>query len=287
MFLVRIKNASRDSAITLGGDTSLRSMEPTGSITAVILAGQRPGIDRLAAAEGQRYKALVRVAGRPMVAYPLQAMLDHPRIGTVLLLGQDCQAILYGLDDSTLAQNPSIIPVDGPNSISQAVAAAVQRTAGPILVTTADHVLLSHKMIDAMLDENEGGDVAIAMVERRLLLAHYPQSKRTWLKFRGGWWSGANLFWLAGGDRLMPLLEFWQEIEGNRKKGWRIILAFGPVLALGAMLRLWTIHEAVKRAGQRFGLTVSVIAMREAEACIDVDKPDDKILVESILSARS
>lgn len=262
-------------------------MGPLRSITAVILVGQRPGIDRLAATYGQHYKALVHVAGRPMLAYPLQAMLDHPRIGNVLLLGQDCQVILDGLGDSTLAQNPAIITVDGPNSISQAVAAVVQRTAGPILVTTADHVLLSHKMIDAMLDENEGSDVAIAMVERRLLRAHYPESKRTWLKFRGGWWSGANLFWLAGGDRLIPLLKFWQEIEADRKKGWRIILAFGPVLALGAMLRLWTIHEAVKRAGQRFGLSVSVNTMREAEACIDVDKLADKILVEKILSAHT
>jgi GTP:adenosylcobinamide-phosphate guanylyltransferase len=254
-------------------------------ITAAILAGQRPGIDPLAAAYGQAYKALVPVGGRPMVTYVLQALVTHPRIGTVLLLGQDGQTILNGLNDAVLARDPKITPIDGPNSISKAIATAVTAINGPLLLTTADHVLLSHAMIDAML-ENLSSDVAVAMVERRVLLAKYPQSIRTWLKFRDGWWSGANLFWLGGGTKLMPLLEFWQGIESDRKKGWRILTAFGPLLALGALLRLWTMKQAVMRAGMRFELDAVVVPMPQAEACIDVDKPADKELVETILAGR-
>jgi GTP:adenosylcobinamide-phosphate guanylyltransferase len=254
-------------------------------ITAAILAGQRPGIDPFAAEYAQTYKALVPVAGRPMVAYALHTLVTHPRIGKVLLLGQDGQAILDGLKDTRLAGNTKITIMDGPNSISKAVAAAVVATNGPLLLTTADHVLLSHAMIDAML-ESASSDVTVAMVERKVLLARYPQSKRTWLKFRGGWWSGANLFWLDGGVKLMRLLEFWQGIEADRKKGWRILSAFGPLLALGALLRLWSIEEAVKKAGKRFGLNAVIAAMPQAEACIDVDKPSDKALVEQILAAR-
>ncbi len=256
------------------------------TITAAILAGQRPGIDPLAAASGQEFKALVSVAGRPMVAHVLHTLVTHPRIDKVLLLAQDCDVILAGLNDAGLAGNAKIIPLNSPNSISQAVAAAVSATDGPLLLTTADHVLLSHAMIDAML-ECAPDDVCVAMVERQILLARYPQSNRTWLKFRGGWWSGANLFWLGAGARLIPLLTFWQGIEADRKKGWRILTAFGPLLAVGALLRFWTIEQAVAKAGKRFGLNAGIKSMPQAEACIDVDKPADKELVEAIFAQRA
>jgi GTP:adenosylcobinamide-phosphate guanylyltransferase len=261
-------------------------MKKPDTITAAILAGQRPGLDPLAVAFGQDYKALVPVSGHPMVAYVLETLLAHPRIGTVLLLGQHTQAILAGIGDTALATNPAIKAVDGPDSIAGAVEAALQLTDGPLLVTTADHVLLSHNMIDAMLGVAGDCDVAVGMVERQRLLAFHPGAKRTWFKFRGGAYSGANLFLLTGGSRLLPLLELWRSIEADRKKGWRILSAFGPYLALGALLRLWTAENAIARAGKRFALNAKLVSLRQAEACIDVDKPADKILVEQILAER-
>lgn len=261
-------------------------MEPPALFTAAILAGQRPGVDPLAAAAGLTYKALVPVAGRPMVAYVLETLLAHPRIGTVLLLGQDTQAIMAGIGDAGLVSNSAIKPVDGPDSISQAVEGALAYAQRPLLVTTADHVLLSHAMIDAMLASADTGDVVVGMVERQQLLALHPEAKRTWLTFRGGAYSGANLFLLSGGDRLKPLLQLWRSIEAERKKGWRILSAFGPWLAIGALLRLWNADTAIARAGRRFGVTAKLVSLTQAEACIDVDKPADKILVEAILAAR-
>jgi hypothetical protein len=123
------------------------------------------------------------------------------------------------------------------------------------------------------------------MVERRVLLARYPESRRTWLKFRGGWWSGANLFRLRG-DRVQPLLDFWGGIERDRKKGLKIIAAFGPWLLAGALLRLFTIQQGVARAGARFGLAAKVVPMSDAEACIDADKPADIDLIERIFRDR-
>ena len=47
--------------------------------------------------------------------------------------------------------------------------------------------------------------VAAGVVEARVLLAAHPDNRRTWLRFRGGAWSGANLFALKGGQ-VMPAL---------------------------------------------------------------------------------
>jgi hypothetical protein len=124
------------------------------------------------------------------------------------------------------------------------------------------------------------------MVERRVLLSRYPGSRRTWLKFRSGRWSGANLFWLAS-DRVKPLLVLWHQVEQDRKKGMKIVGAFGPLLLLGALFRLLTIHQAVGRAGRRFGVEARVVPLPQAEACIDVDKPEDKELADAILAGRA
>src|SRR3546814_947018 len=49
----------------------------------------------------------------------------------------------------------------------------------PLLVTTADNVLLDHSMIASFLDGVDYADLAVAMVARRVLLSRYPQSRRT------------------------------------------------------------------------------------------------------------
>ncbi|RYD41901.1 MAG: 4-diphosphocytidyl-2C-methyl-D-erythritol synthase [Sphingomonadales bacterium] len=140
-------------------------------------------------------------------------------------------------------------------------------------------------MVGEFLREAADSDVAVAMVERDTLLARYPESRRTWLKFRGGWWSGANMFRLRG-RRVLPLLDFWGRIERDRKKGLKVVAAFGPWLLIGALLRLFTIQQGVARAGLRFGLKAKVVPMSEPEACIDADKPVDIELIEAIFAAR-
>lgn len=254
-------------------------------VTAIILAGSRPGGDPLALAHGAPAKALIPVAGRAMLAHVAATLASHARIGRIIVLAQEAETLRRHPD---LADNDRLDFQRSGAGISASLLALAEAedAAWPLLVTTADNVLLSRAMVDSFLDGAEGADLAVAMVERQVLLARYPQSRRTWLKFRGGAWSGANLFWL-GNARVKPLLALWRGVEQNRKKGLRIVGAFGPLLLLGALLRLITIDQAVARAGRRFGVTARIVAIPQAEACIDVDKPDDLQLAERIYAGRS
>lgn len=254
---------------------------------AVVLAGSRPGSDPLLEGTGVSSKALLPVGGKPMLTHVLSALCAHPAIRDVVVLAQDVEG---------LSEQPELQLSDAPVPISfRKSGAGISRSISdivdngvhwPILLTTADNVLLDAAMIDDFLGQCGGADVAVGMVERRTLIARYPQNKRTWLKFRRGWWSGANLFWL-GNEKVRPLLTLWASIEADRKKGWRVIRAFGPLMLAGALLRLLDIHQAVAIAGRRFGLDARVASMREPEACIDVDKPSDLVLAEEILRRRA
>lgn len=249
-------------------------------ISALILAGSRSGPDPLLTGSGAATKALLPIAGEPMLVHVVRALRAHSRIGRIAILAQN---------SAELAKLPALQHMDGLDfrnsgqGISTSLAAALPSDDQPLLVTTADHVLLNEQMIDEFLRGASGSDVAAAMVERRVLMARYPQSKRTWLKFRGGYWSGANLFWLRG-QRAQPLLEFWQQIEQDRKKGRKIIAAFGPFLWLATALRLISIHQAAARAGHKFGVGARIVPLSAAEACIDADKPSDIEMIERIMA---
>ena len=255
----------------------------TRMIPAIVMAGSRPGPDPLLSGTGVSTKALLPIAGRPMLVHVVTALRASPLVGPITILAQNSAELaaepgLAGLADLHFSDS-------GPG-ISSSLAAALPPGDDPLLVTTADNVLLTPAMIVEFLGGAEDSDVAVAMVERDVLLARYPQSQRTWLKFRGGWWSGANMFRLRG-RRVLPLLDFWGRIERDRKKGLKIIAAFGPWLLIGALLRLFTIQQGVARAGLRFGLNATVVPMSEPEACIDADKPVDIVLIEAIMADRT
>ena len=50
---------------------------------AIVLAGRRPGEDPFAAARGVEHRALVPVAGQPMLERVLATLRRHPRIGSI------------------------------------------------------------------------------------------------------------------------------------------------------------------------------------------------------------
>jgi molybdopterin-guanine dinucleotide biosynthesis protein A len=257
------------------------------AINVVLLAGSRPGGDPLALAAGVTTKALVPIAGQTMLARTARTLINHPRIATVAIVAQQGADMLAGGDDTGwLADHARIRFVESNSGISQSLLDLIDGGALslPLLVTTVDNVLLNNAIMDHFLNGlSADSDIAVGMVERTTLHAAYPQSRRTWLKFRGGWWSGANLFWL-GSSKARTALALWRNVEQDRKKGWKILSAFGPSLLLGALLRILTIESAIAKAGRRLNLKAEIVPLPVAEACIDADKSDDIALIEAILA---
>ena len=250
--------------------------------TAIILAGQRPGVDPLASAFGETYKALVPVGGKPMVARVVETLLSSPLIKHVVILCQQPEAI-----GAVLPDDPRLTYVASEAGISQSILAVAggDEAPWPLFITTADHPLLNHAMIQAFLHGSEGSDVAVGMVERATVLAAYPDNQRTWIKLRGGAWSGANLFALTG-EAARGALTLWMNAEKDRKQLIRLFWHFGPLIALRAITRTISLQDGIAALGRRLGLNARAVPLPFAEAAIDVDKVSDHRLVEHILAAR-
>ncbi|HWJ59135.1 MAG TPA: 4-diphosphocytidyl-2C-methyl-D-erythritol synthase, partial [Sphingomicrobium sp.] len=156
----------------------------------------------------------------------------------------------------------------------------------PLVVTTADHALLERVMVDQLLTDADGADVAVAVVEQTALMQRLPQTRRTGLKFRNGAYTGANLF-VFGSPKAAAAIEIWRSVEQDRKKGWRMIAALGPMTLIGTALRLLTIDQTAARLGRKLGLNVRIVRIADPLAGIDVDKLDDLKLVEAIVAGRA
>ncbi|MEQ1508975.1 MAG: nucleotidyltransferase family protein [Sphingopyxis sp.] len=251
--------------------------------TAVILAGQRPGTDPLAAHFGETYKALIPIAGEPMVTHVVRTLSSVVVIGRIIVLAQQpdimAPAVAAG-GHATLMVSQS--------GISQSIlsVAGSDDAPWPLLVTTADHPLLTRAMVEAFIAQSVDADVAVAMVARKTMIAQFPGARRTWLRFADGAWSGANLFALMGPEAL-PALRLWAEAEADRKRPWRLFSHFGLSLALRAITRTIGLAHALNLAGNKLGMRVRLVAMADPMAAIDVDKLLDHQQAESLLKARA
>lgn len=257
-------------------------------VTALVLAGSRRGeADPVARYRQAAAKCLVTAGGVPMLARVVRAVAASPRIGTILVSADDA-ALLDGLPElAPLAAAGRVQVLASAASLSASVAAAFAMGGAPLLVTTADHALLDPAMVGHFLAEAErsGADIAVGLASAAVISAAYPETKRTYIRFRDGGYSGANLFLLRTAAAEAGIA-FWRRIERDRKAPWRLARAFGPLLLGAYLLRLATLAQAMRLVSRRLGITVAAVAMPMAEASIDVDKPADLDLVERILARR-
>jgi GTP:adenosylcobinamide-phosphate guanylyltransferase len=258
----------------------------TGHWTAILLAGQRPGERDFAHDLGYPAKALIEIGGEPMLGRVAKALLAAPSVGRILILAQQPQKLVIG-KLGWLAAEPRVRLAESQGGISNSIlgVAGTETAPWPVLVVTADHALLAPAMVERFLAAETGSDVAVAVVQRQVVEAAYPDTRRTWLKFSDGAYSGANLFALRNA-RARKALEIWASVEKDRKKAAKLLRYFGPLLALRALTRTISLNGALAKAGRRAGLNVQAVALPFAEAAIDVDKLEDLQLVERILAER-
>lgn len=260
----------------------------TKPLTAIVLAGQRPGPDRVAAPFGLRTKALVPVLGRPMIDCVLEVLKASPHIKSVIIAEDAALDPLSGAPGvaGALADGFATITPSFPK-ISESVEKTIeaQGSDAAYLITTADNPLLTPAMIDDFLTCVSGADIAIAMAEKPVIEAKYPDIPRTYYRFSDASISGANLFYVSGAEGLKAI-RFWAYMEQHRKNPLRLFAKFGlGNLALMATRRL-TLAQAFDRASRKIGCIIKPVLLPHAEAAIDVDKPIDLLIAEAIIARR-
>ena len=257
--------------------------------TALVLAASRGATDPLAAARRVSHKCFLRVGGEPMLLRVLRTLGASESIGRIAISIEDPEvlAAVPGLAPLLDWRSIAMVPSAATPSLSVARAVETLERPWPLLVTTADHPLLTPAMVDhfcagAVAAE---ADLAVALAAASLVLAGHPDTRRTFLRVRGERYTGCNLFALMT-PKAARAADFWHRLEAHRKRPWRIVAAFGVAAILRFVAGGMTLEAALSAASTRLDLKAVAVEMPFPDAAIDVDKPDDLALAEAVLRAR-
>lgn len=247
--------------------------------SAVVLAGSRGETEPVSLAEGISHKALARIGRVAMLEMVVAA-----------LRSAGCARILVSADDPrvvALANEMGVEIVAPGRGPSESVAHAFALAGAPMLVTTCDHPLLSPRWVqDFVAAVPPLTDVAVMLAERGRVEAAVPHSRRTWLRFSDGDWSGCNLFLLSRPNALRAI-EQWRMIESERKRPWSIAARLGWRTLFDYFRRRLSMAEAIRRVGANMGVSAMLVPARDGLAAVDVDKPDDLRIVRAIVAGAS
>ncbi|GAB4348916.1 MAG: nucleotidyltransferase family protein [Immundisolibacter sp.] len=258
----------------------------SGAFHAVVLAGDRGPDDPLLRHGGVSAKALLPLAGRPMVLRVIDALGASTAISGMTLVGPDralladCPALSALIAAGRLAWLP---PQRSP---SASALAALERLPSdqPVLLTTADHALLRGTWVDSFCASAliSGTDAAVGLTALAGVQAAFPQTRRTALRFRDGAFCGCNLFaFLTPAGRRAPA--FWRQIEQRRKQPHRLASALGLGTLLKYATHRLTLADGLDRLSRRVGARLGAVLLDDPRAAVDVDSAADFELVQALL----
>jgi len=134
----------------------------------LILAGQRAGVvDPLCEAAGVSHKAVVPVAGVPMLSRVVAALGEA---------GLSEQLYVSGYSNGNLRE---VTSGQGP---ADSVKLGLEEIGKfPCLITTCDHALLTSQMITAFIEgaKNLDTDICVGLASEEVIKPAYPNTKRT------------------------------------------------------------------------------------------------------------
>ncbi len=257
------------------------------AIDVIVLAGDRGPDDPLAQAAKVPGKTLVPVAGEAMLTRSLRGLAAWSRLGRIVLVAPASAeyrdaAAASGFD----SKRRLIIEPDKSPSASVGKALAAAGPARPIVLTTADHVLIKPAWLDQLLACGGDADLLVGLADYDQVMQRFPGSRRTRYRFSDRSVCGANLFLFRAG-RADKMVERWRSIEQDRKRPWRVVSMLGWAnLAryLAGHLSLRAGFSALSRA---LDVKVAACLLEDPLAAVDVDSASDLALVESVLAEGS
>jgi GTP:adenosylcobinamide-phosphate guanylyltransferase len=254
---------------------------------ALISAGGIPNPDEplFPLTQGQP-KALLKIAGKPIVQWVLDAVSAAANID---------QIVLVGLAESDGLKSPKPIrylPNQG-SLLDNMVAGAhevlrLNPEARYVLSVSSDVPAVTPEMVEWIVEtaEKSNDDFYYTVITREAMEKRYPDSRRSYLRLKDLELCGGdiNVFRASLVNRQDDLAH---KIIESRKSPFKQAAMIGFDSLLLLLLRRLTLDEAVKRVCKRFDLTGQAVVCPYPEIGMDVDKPFQFDILASDLQARA
>jgi CTP:molybdopterin cytidylyltransferase MocA len=235
------------------------------------------------------HKALTPIAGVPMLDHVLAALREATNVGRVVICGLD-PALLPVVSQAGDAswRAPEAVAGAATPGASAALAIEILQLAPPVLITTADHPLLTATTIDEFCTASRqlAADVSFGIVPARLVGSAFPGIRRTRYRFRDDSFCGCNLYGLLTPAGCTAPTQ-WMQVEPYRKRPWRMVRRLGPTVLMRFLLGRLALSEVTALIHSQFGVRAEPVRLSEATAGFDVDTPAQLRAAEAYLRRRA
>lgn len=252
----------------------------------LVLAGRRSAtLDPLAAAMGVSHKALVPVAGEAMVGRVLRIAAEAFPQSSLFVSVEDFAIIAAEPTVARLTAEGRLTPVGAEHHIVDSVVEASRTTGFPLILCTADNVLMSVEGFRSIAEAGSepGVDGIVMMAEKRDILAAHPDGQRRFYRFRGGAYSNCNLFWLTSAHAFKAIESFRYGGQFAKRKS-DAVRALGLTSLFLYASGLVTLEGMFRHFSRRFGVRIRPLIARDGRLAIDVDNERTHRVAEEILA---
>lgn len=250
----------------------------------VVTAGGRPSHDDpLYPLTHGEPKALLEIAGKPMVQWVLDALNEAKEVERILLVGLPHQTPLS-------SRRPLEILPDQGEMLANIQAGArrlaqLDPASTHLLVCSSDIPALRGEMVDWLIRQVLLGqdDLTYTVIQRQVMEARFPQSRRTYVRLKGQEFCGGDLnavsMALALGEH-----PFTRRLIEARKSPVRQAALVGFDTLLLLLLGQLDLPQAEMRVSRKLGIRGHALPCPYAEMGMDVDKPFQLELLRADLS---
>lgn len=246
-------------------------------VDAIVLAG-RENEGKLESESSERYEANIDIAGRPMVAYILDALRAAPQIATIYLVGPN--------DGLAAFAEEKVRIVEPGSSLLENVKIGLDRVKTEYAVICASDIpLVTGGIMSRLLDEcvSSGADFCYPVSSKEDCERAFPGVKRTYAALREGTFTGGNVFFV----HKQAIGNAWPMVEkmiSYRKSPLKMASVLGPLLLVKFILKTASVSELERRVARLLDLKPKAILRADPEIGVDVDKPSDLELCRRILA---
>ena len=254
---------------------------------AVVTAGgiPQPGEPLYSYSRGEA-KALIDVAGKPMIQWVLDALGEAHTIERVVLIGLTDRTNLTCKKPITYLSNQGKMLDNLKAGTSKVL--ELNPKAKYVLFVSSDIPALKGEMVDWVVNTclETSDDLYYNVIRREDMEERFPNSKRTYTPLKDMQVCGGDLN-LARASIVFKNSEFWGDLIEARKNPAAQAAMIGPDIIFKLLFRQLTIDDIVKRVADKLNLKGRALVCPYPEIGMDVDKPHQLEIMRANLAKRS
>ncbi|MGA2110810.1 MAG: nucleotidyltransferase family protein [Anaerolineales bacterium] len=254
-------------------------------LDAVVTAGgiPKPGEPLYLLTQGQP-KALLRLVGKPMIQWVLEALEGSSRVGKVVVIGLEKESL------PPMPKIASFLPNQGGllENVLTGMREVLRLNPGSrhALLVSSDIPTITASMVDWTVDTamRTDDDLYYPIVEDRVMERRFPGSRRTYTHLQEMRVCGGDVC-VVRTSTATENVELWRRLIAARKSPMHQASLLGYDLLFLLVLRRLSAARAEAMVSQRLGVKGRVLLSPYAEIGMDVDKPVQYDLVRRDLEA--